>query len=155
MSTANTMQEELSQARVRLDELEEQNANLAKDSDAKTIRITELTEEGEQRSKELSSIRNRLNLSQQNWLKEKEELMQQEAFAREEFEVAKQAMHDWEVLAMEERSIRENLGEKVGDLEEQVVNYREAFEKAANDRDAQSVTVDGLQKALQEIQNGP
>jgi hypothetical protein len=63
-------------------------------------------------------------------------------------------MHDWEVLAMEERSIRENLGEKVGDLEEQAVNYKEAFEKAAAERDAQSVTVDGLQKALQEIQSG-
>lgn len=63
-------------------------------------------------------------------------------------------MQDWEVLAMEERSIRENLAEKVTDLEEQVSSHRDAHEKAASERDGQSATVDGLQKALQEIQDG-
>lgn len=80
--------------------------------------------------------------------------MELEANAREEFEAARQAMHDWEVLALEERSIRENLGEKVTDLEEQVANYKEAHDKAAMERDNQSVTVDGLQMALQEVQTG-
>ena len=50
-----------------------------------------------------------MTLSQQNWVKEKEELVDQEAYIREEFESAKQAMHDWEVLAMEERTIRRDL----------------------------------------------
>jgi len=61
-------------------------------------------------------------------------------------------MHDWEVLALEERSVRKDLSEKVGDLEEQVSSLREAYERAASERDSQSTTVDGLQKALQEIQ---
>ena len=113
-----------------------------------------IAEESEQRSKELSSLRNRTTLSQQNWSKEKEDLIQRELYAKEEFEAAKQAMQDWEVLAMEERSIRENLAEKVADLEDQVSNYREAHEKAASERDSQSLTVDGLQRALQEIQDG-
>ena len=103
-------------------------------------------------SKELSSLRNRSNLSQQNWIKEREELIEREAFAREEFENARQAMHDWEVLAMEERSIRKDLTEKATDLEEQVSSLREAYERASRERDTQSTTVDGLQKALQEIQ---
>ena len=63
-------------------------------------------------------------------------------------------MQDWEVLAMEERSIRENLAERVTDLEEQVASHREAYEKAASERDSQALTVDGLQRALQEIQEG-
>lgn len=113
-----------------------------------------LAEEGEQRSKELSSLRNRTNLSQQNWAKERDDLIQREAYAKEEFEAAKQAMQDWEVLAMEERSIRENLTERVSDLEEQVTSYREAYEKAVSERDSQSLTVDGLQRALREIQDG-
>ncbi|KAK5701264.1 hypothetical protein LTS12_028396 [Elasticomyces elasticus] len=54
---------------------------------------------------------------------------------------------------MEERSIRESLGEKVIDLEEQLVGVKDAYEKAAYERDSQSSTVDGLQRALQEIQN--
>ena len=113
-----------------------------------------MAEEGEQRSKELSSLRNRTTLSQQNWSKEREDLIQREAHAREEFEAAKQAMQDWEVLAMEERSIRESIAERVADLEEQVVSHREAHERAASERDSQSLTVDGLQRALQEIQDG-
>ena len=113
-----------------------------------------IAEEGELRSKELSSLRNRTTLSQQNWSKERDDLLQKEAYAREEFEAAKQAMQDWEVLAIEERSMRENFAERVADLEDQVSTHREAHEKAASERDCQSLTVDGLQRALQEIQDG-
>lgn len=55
---------------------------------------------------------------------------------------------------MEERSIRENLGEKVIDLEEQLSGLKDAYEKAMAERDSQAVTIDGLQRALQEIQSG-
>jgi len=55
---------------------------------------------------------------------------------------------------MEERSIRENLGERVTALEEQLATHKEAYEKAASERDSQSSTVDGLQRALREIQDG-
>ncbi len=113
-----------------------------------------MAEEGEQRSKELSSLRNRTTLSQQNWSKEREDLIRREAYAKEEFEAAKQAMQDWEILAMEERSVRENIAERVADLEEQLASHREAHEKAASERDSQSLTVDGLQRALQDIQDG-
>lgn len=63
-------------------------------------------------------------------------------------------MQDWEVLAMEERSIRESIAERVADLEEQLASQSEACERAASERDSQSLTVDGLQRALQEIQDG-
>lgn len=113
-----------------------------------------MAEEGEQRSKELSGLRNRTTLSQQNWSKEREDLMRRERYAKEEFEAAKQAMQDWEILAMEERSIRESIAERIADLEEQLTSHREAHEKAASERDSQSLTVDGLQRALQEMQDG-
>lgn len=71
---------------------------------------------------------------------------------REEFENTKQAMHDWEVLAMEERTVRKDLTEKVDDLEEQLASLKAAYEKADSERITQSNAVEGLQKALQEIQ---
>lgn len=148
------MQADLAQARSRIEELEEQNDNLREESEARSAEVATLADEGEQRSKELSSLRNRTNLSQQNWAKERDDLIQREAFAKEEFEAAKQAMQDWEVLAMEERSHRENLTEEVSDLKEQVTSYREAYEKASSERDSQSLTVDGLQRALREIHDG-
>ncbi|MCJ1232918.1 hypothetical protein MMC14_000872 [Varicellaria rhodocarpa] len=145
--------EDLAHARSHIETLEEQNNDLQAQNTSWEAELAKLAEDGEQRSMELSSLRNRMNLSQQNWNKEREDLIQREAYAREEFETAKQAMSDWEVLAMEERSIRENLGDKVTDLEEQVSSNREAYEKAALERDSQSLTVDGLQRALQEIQD--
>lgn len=113
-----------------------------------------MANESEEKAKEIFDLRDRTNLSQQNWLKEKDELLEQESYLQSEFEQAKEAMHNWEVLAMEERSIRESLGEKVIDLEEQLVGLKDAYEKAADERDGQSSTVDGLQRALQEIQTG-
>lgn len=87
-------------------------------------------------------------------MEEKQDLVEREATVRAEFEDAKQAMHNWEILAMEERSIRENLGERVIELEEEVTNFKNAYEKASSESNSQSVTVDGLQRALQEIQTG-
>lgn len=107
----------------------------------------------EAQAAEAATLRSRSNLSQQNWIKERDELISREAFAREEFENAKQAMQDWEVLAMNERSIRENLAEKEAELKEQIESLREAYEKAARDRDTNNEAVEGLQKALQEVQN--
>lgn len=105
-------------------------------------------------SDELSSLRERTTLSQQNWFKEREELLEQEAYLRSEFEEAKQAMHNWEVLAMEERSIRESLADRVADLEDRLGSLKEEYEKVASENHSQSVTIDGLQRALQEIQDG-
>ena len=91
-------------------------------------------------------------MSQQNWQKEKDELVESEAYVREEFENAKQAMHDWEVLAMEERTIRKDLSDRHTDLEEQLAATKEACDRAISERDTHSSAVDGLQRALQEIQ---
>ena len=147
-------QEDLSQARNRIDELEQQCRNLTEENETRSAELAAMAEDAEQRSREMSTLRNQSTLSQQNWSKEREDLIQRESFAREEFEAAKQAMQDWEVLAMEERSIRESITERVADLEEQLTSQREAHERAASERDSQSLTVDGLQRALQEIQDG-
>jgi len=102
--------------------------------------------------KELDELRSRTVTSQTNWQKEREEMQESESYLREEFEQAKQAMHDWEVLAMEERSIRRDLSDRVTDLEDQLSGVQKDYERAASERDSQSSTVDGLQRAMQEIQ---
>lgn len=81
-------------------------------------------------------------------------MVQREAQLREELDAAKQAMQDWEVLAMEERSLRENLNDRVAELEEQLSNQQESYARAISERDDQSVTVDGLQRALTEVHEG-
>ncbi|OBT53749.1 hypothetical protein VE04_05313 [Pseudogymnoascus sp. 24MN13] len=134
--------QELSEAKDQIEELETQNAALKAAADKAEQEVTQLSAQESENSKELSTLRNRSNLSQQNWLREREDLLTQTKHLREEAEAAKEAMGDWEVLAMEERSIRERLADR----------QRESFERAASERDSQSQAVDGLQRALQEIQ---
>lgn len=117
-----------------------------------TKELEHIKHHSEAQEAEVANLRSRGNLSQQNWIKERDELISKEAYAREEFENAKQAMQDWEVLAMNERSLRENLAEKEAEMREQLDSLREAYEKAANDRDTNGQAVEGLQKALQEVQ---
>lgn len=138
--------EELERMRAQVDDLEDQNRQLRDDNE-------QLRKHTEEHASEISTLRSRATLSQQNWIKERDELIQREAYAREEFETAKQAMQDWEVLAMEERSLRENLGDRVAELEDQLNNQREVLERAVNERDTQTSTVDGLQRALRDIQD--
>jgi chromosome segregation ATPase len=144
--------QELAEAKDQIDELEAQNESLKASTQNMEVEITKLREESEQTSKELSSLRNRHNLSQQIWLSEREDIVQQNKHLKEEAEAAKEAMGDWEVLAMEERSIREGLADRVAELEEQLSSLKESYERAVSERDGQSQTVDGLQRALQELQ---
>merc|ERR1711964_476364 len=87
-----------------------------------------------------------------NWVSEREDLVQQTRQLRDEAEAAKEAMGDWEVLAMEERSMREGLAERIKDLEEQFSMQKESYEEAVSERDSQSQTLEGLQRALQDVQ---
>ncbi|KAK9417504.1 putative Golgi matrix protein [Seiridium unicorne] len=145
--------EDLEEANKRVEELESLNEDLQNGTHKYQDEIDGLKTELQDATRELSSLRSRNNLSQHNSIKEKEDLQRQLQHLREEAEAAKDAMGDWEVLAMEERSIRESLAEKTTALEEQVTSLRESYERAASDRDTQSQAVDSLQRALQEIQD--
>ena len=144
--------EELAEAKEQIEDLESQNETLQKRVQSLEGDVKRLEEESGESSKELSSLRNRHNLSQQNWVHERADLLQQIKHLRDEAEAAKEAMGDWEVLAMEERSMREGLTERVAEIEEQFSAQKEALEATVSERDSQSQTVDGLQRALQEVQ---
>ncbi|KAF8862312.1 hypothetical protein BDZ45DRAFT_646134 [Acephala macrosclerotiorum] len=144
--------QELAEAKEQIDELELQNENLQKRVEGLEDDVKRLEQESHESSKELSSLRNRHNLSQQNWVNEREDLIQQTKQLKNEAEAAKEAMGDWEVLAMEERSMRERAGERIRDLEEQFSTQKEAYETAVSERDSQSQALEGLQRALQEVQ---
>ncbi|KAJ8111025.1 hypothetical protein OPT61_g6280 [Boeremia exigua] len=136
----------------QLAELQDHNAELQEQNSSLSEELARLRQENEAQATEVSNLRSRSNLSQQNWVKERDELISREAYAREEFENAKQAMQDWEVLAMNERSLRESLSEKEAELKEQLEGLRDDYERAARDRDQNNQAVEGLQKALQEVQ---
>jgi chromosome segregation ATPase len=143
---------ELVEAKDQIEELETQNEALQSRVQSLETDMKRLEAESNESSKDLSSLRNRHNLSQQNWVHEREDLIQQTAQLKDEADAAKEAMGDWEVLAMEERSMREGLTQRVLDLEEQFDTQKEAYESLLSERESQSQTVDGLQRALQEVQ---
>ncbi|KAL2073183.1 hypothetical protein VTL71DRAFT_10507 [Oculimacula yallundae] len=144
--------QELAEAKEQIEELESQNEALQGSVKNLEDNVKRLEQDAHESSKELSSLRNRHNLSQQNWVSEREDFVQQTRQLRDEAEAAKEAMGDWEVLAMEERSMREGLAERIRDLEEQFSIQKELYEEAVSERDSQSQTLEGLQRALQDVQ---
>ncbi|ROW03974.1 hypothetical protein VSDG_00828 [Cytospora chrysosperma] len=143
----------LEEANQRIEELEAQNEELQKGGSSSEEEVTRLRDELQESNRELTTLRSRSNLSQQNWLKEKDDMARQVQHFRNELESTSSAMGEWEAIAMEERQVRETLAEKAMDLEEQLASVREAYEKAAEERDGSLQTIDGLQRVLQEIQD--
>jgi chromosome segregation ATPase len=152
LQCANGPQARIEEFQGQISDLEEQVRELQDNNNTLKDELARLRKENETQAGEVSVLRNRSTLSQSNWIKERDELISREAYAREEFENAKQAMQDWEVLAMNERSLRESLTEKDVELREQLESLREEYEKAVRDRDTNGQSVEGLQKALQEVQ---
>jgi DNA repair exonuclease SbcCD ATPase subunit len=144
--------EELELARGRIEELEQEQSTVNDDNERLQASISNLTDQIDSQASEIDTLRSRTNLSTSNWVKERDDLVSREAYVREEYEVARQAMQDWEILATEERSRREAADERAQELEEQLVAQKEALERVRNEADTQGSTVDGLQRALRDVQ---
>ncbi|EME44632.1 hypothetical protein DOTSEDRAFT_172926 [Dothistroma septosporum NZE10] len=143
---------ELEQCRDRIEELEASNKTARDENGRLRENVSKLNTDMESQVTEIESLRSRTSLSTSNWAKERDDMVQKEAYLREEYEIAKQAMQDWEILATEERSRREALEERMQEMEEQLNSQREAFERAQGEVNTQSTTVDGLQRALRDLQ---
>lgn len=143
---------ELEEAKERIEELEAQNEELRGSTESSNQGVTKLQEELQDAQRELTTLRSRNNLSAQNWTKEKDEMIRHVQHLKQELETTSNAMGEWEVIAMEERSVKESLQDKASELEEQVLALRQGYDNAAQERDSQATLVDNLQNALREIQ---
>ncbi|CAG7565748.1 unnamed protein product [Fusarium equiseti] len=144
---------DLEESKERIEELEAENEELRNSAVLSGDDVTKLKEELQDATRELNTLRSRNNLSAQNWSKEKEELLRHVQHLKSEMETTANAMGEWEVIAMEERSIKESLVDKVSELEEQVTMLRQNYESATADRDSQATLIENLQNALREIQD--
>ncbi|KAI9901340.1 hypothetical protein N3K66_003157 [Trichothecium roseum] len=143
---------ELEEAKERIEELEAQNDELRGSTESTNQGVTKLQEELQDAQRELTTLRSRNNLSAQNWTKEKDEMIRHVQHLKQELETTSNAMGEWEVIAMEERSVKESLQDKASELEEQALALRQGYDNAAQERDSQTTLVDNLQNALREIQ---
>ncbi|KAH7160697.1 hypothetical protein EDB81DRAFT_839184 [Dactylonectria macrodidyma] len=144
---------ELEEAKERVEELEAQNEELQNAALSSGGDVHKLKEELQDATRELNTLRSRNNLSAQNWQKEKDELARTVQHLKEEMETTANAMGEWEVIAMEERSIKETLSDRVSELEEQAFTLRQGYDSAVAERDSQNTLIDNLQNALREIQD--
>lgn len=85
---------ELEQARERIEDLENSNKTALEENERLQESVTKLNADMESQTSEIESLRSRTNVSTSNWVKERDDLVSQQAYIREEYEVAKQAMQD-------------------------------------------------------------
>ncbi len=133
-------------------ELESANNGLKQDNARLQGSISDLNARVREQEAEIENLRSRTTLSTSNWSRERDDLEARIAQITEEYEVAKEAMQDWEILANEERTKKEALDERTQEIEEQLIAAREAYERVRSEAESQSSTVDGLQRALRDVQ---
>ncbi|CAK7209081.1 hypothetical protein SBRCBS47491_000316 [Sporothrix bragantina] len=146
-------QEELEEARSHIEELEKENLDLRKASEAvdsaAANQIARL-------QKELDAAEHEYEHEQQGLLKsfvrEKEDLARQIKQLRSELESTILQNGDWEVIALEERKNCEVAGRKAADLEEELEILREQHQRVLTENASQTDTIDGLQRALNDVQ---
>lgn len=144
--------EELQQTKGMVEALEEHNRTIITEKDALEASLKQTLSEKKILSQEVQDLRHRFSVSQQNWSKEREEAEIIRTKLKEEFENARKSAQDWEVLAMEESSVRRALEERSNDIEEQCISQKDALEKEVLLRSQQIAKISDLQKALHDIQ---
>lgn len=142
----------MAESRTVIEQLQEQNNEAQDRIESLKRELSSRTSEKSALEKDLVGVRDRLNVAQQNWAQEREEFEDAETYMREEYETAKKSMQDWEVLAMEESSVKKSLRERCDDLEEQLASQREAYQMLSQQRDKEYNTMQGLHQALDELQ---
>lgn len=123
-------------------------------NDQLTDELAALTSGEALRSKQLSDLQSHNTVSQQSWARERGVLEAEGQGLRRQLQAATQSIQDWEIVALEERAARAGLTDKVAELEDRLAGARITNEALASERHDQSQTVDGLQRALRDIQEG-
>ena len=144
--------EQIAERDSKIEELQQSNNTAKEENERLQDSISKLNTDMEAQASENESLRSRTNVSTTNWARERDDMVSKEAYLREEYEVARQAMQDWEILATEERSRREALEERAQELEDQLNAQRESYERVRREAETQGGTVDGLQRALRDLQ---
>ncbi|KAK6339122.1 hypothetical protein TWF696_009902 [Orbilia brochopaga] len=144
--------EEYQQLKATAELLEERNKVVISEKEALEASLTQTLAEKKILSQEIQDLRQRFSVSQQNWSKEREEVDIIQNKLMEDLESTRKSAQDWEVLAMEESSVRRALEERCNDIEEQYLSQKDALEKEALLRSQQVAKVSDLEKALHDIQ---
>ncbi|KAK6336064.1 hypothetical protein TWF730_003433 [Orbilia blumenaviensis] len=144
--------EELQQTKGMVDILEEQNKTVISEKEAIEAALKQTISEKKILAQEVQDLRQRFSVSQQNWSKEREEADIVQRRLADELETTRKAGQDWEVLAMEESSVRRALEERTSDLEEQYTSQKALLEKETLIKNQQAAKLLDLQMALHDIQ---
>lgn len=135
-----------------VEDLEEQNRNLLAEKQRLEVDLVQATSDKGTITQALDELRERLSISQQNWTKERDEAGAKKSHIQKQLDQCRKSVQDWEVLAMEESSVRRALEERCQDLEEQQSSQRDLLEEAEIERGALVLKVSDLQEALSDIQ---
>ncbi|KAF3088366.1 hypothetical protein TWF569_011479 [Orbilia oligospora] len=144
--------EELQQTKGMVETLEEQNRVILCEKEAVEAVLKQTIAERKILAQEVQDLRQRFSVSQQNWSKEREEADIVQQRLKEELETTRKAGQDWEVLAMEESSVRRALEERASDIEDQYISQKALLEKEISIKAQQAAKLSDLQMALNDIQ---
>ncbi|TQS34693.1 hypothetical protein Golomagni_04913 [Golovinomyces magnicellulatus] len=145
--------QELAEARTQIEELE-----LARKIQEQRYRELEerieISDSAYQEAqREISSLTEQYNSSQQELSHHLDDLSTQLIQLRSEADASKEATASWEMLAMEERSRREGLTQRIKDADDQASSYRQSLESAIRESDHHLETIENLRRNIDVAQD--
>ncbi|POS83007.1 hypothetical protein EPUL_004534, partial [Erysiphe pulchra] len=145
--------QELADAKTQIEELEAQRDTFEDRVMELELKLKQLDREHQDSLDKISSLQNQLNLSKNDLSQLREDFAIQTRQLKDDVIAANEATNGWEMLAREERSVREGLEDRIKDLEEQISSQREALESAVLKRDTYLENLEALGKNIKDIQD--
>ncbi|KAI6248100.1 GRIP domain-containing protein [Erysiphe necator] len=144
--------QELAEAKTQIEDLEAQRDSYNERVIELEVELKSLDHERQVSLDEIISLQNKLNISQSSLSLLQEDLANQTRQLKDEVIAANEATNAWQMLAKEERSIREGLEDRIKYLEEQISSDREALDLAVLQRDTYLENLEALRKNIIDIQ---
>ncbi|ORY83061.1 hypothetical protein BCR37DRAFT_386945 [Protomyces lactucae-debilis] len=144
--------EELAQNKVQIDELMQQNAALSETVADLTERVEALTMEHESRGKTTLTLTEAVDSER----KRREQAEEALAAAHKAYESAKERqsmqISDWETIALEERAARDQLRERIAELEEQASMSNAGYASLRSVAEQDANAIQAYKKTIHEMQ---
>ncbi|KAK9474639.1 uncharacterized protein V1510DRAFT_347720, partial [Dipodascopsis tothii] len=143
-----TNSEEIARQKTTIEYLEKKNKQLTETVTSLQQEVLTASEESDKMSHELASLRQMSISSQGSWYKERDALVASERRLKDKLAEADKSAQDWELIATEERTLRENSSRRIFELEEHINGQKDMVRVAHEERDAQTARARELETQL-------
>lgn len=144
--------EKLAQNRTQIEELEAQNAALSETIAHMQAQAADTVETHSVASRDLATAQRQIESLNTRLREAEDSMIQEQRYHQEALDKSAMVAAEWENLAVEERSARDTLRDRIHDLEEQLASQNTAYENLRNIVSQDDQTIAKFRQTMLEMQ---